>query len=334
MAKNILFLGGTGNISRAVSRRVLAEGHRLTLLNRGRRNHDLPEGARFVKADLNRPEDVAEALGKERFDAIVDWIAFTPGDIDRDYALFHDRTDHYVFISSASVYQKPPTQALITESTPRANPFWDYSHQKILAEERLEQLVRETGFPATILRPSLTYDTVIPAAFAAWDDFTLIARLRAGREVVIHGDGTSLWTVTHAEDFARGFVPLLGHPQAIGHAFHITSDEVLTWNQIYTAIAHAAGIDTPRWVHLPSDFIVQVEPGLRGTLHGDKMWSAIFDNSKIRRIVPDFRATIPFHEGIRRTVAWFEARPERQRIVAEHDAIHDRLLAAWHARSG
>lgn len=330
----ILFIGGTGNISRAVSRQTAAAGHHLTLLNRGQRATDLPTGIRTLAADLRDPVAVAAALGDETFDAVVNWIAFTPSDIERDVALFHGRTAHYVFISSASVYQKPPTQAVITESTPRRNPYWDYSHQKILAEERLERFHRDHDFPATIVRPSLTYDTVIPAPFAAWDDFSLIVRLRAGREVVVHGDGTALWTITHAEDFAQGFIPLLGHPQAIGHAFHITSDEVLSWNQIHAAIAAAAGVAAPRFVHLPSDFIVSVEPDLRGTLHGDKMWSALFDNTKIRRIAPDFRATIPFHEGIQRTVAWFEADPARQRLVPAHDAIHDRLLAAWRGATG
>ena len=329
----LLFIGGTGNISTAVSRAALAAGHQLTLLNRGQRDVALP-GARVVVADITRPATVEAALGAEKFDAVVNWIAFTAADIERDVALFRSRTAHYVFISSASVYQKPPTQAFITESTPRVNPHWDYSHQKILAEERLERFHREENFPGTIVRPSLTYDTVIPAAFGSWNDFTLIARLRAGKEVVIHGDGTSLWTITHAEDFARGFLPLLGHPLALGHAFHLTSDEVLSWNQIYAAIAAAGGVAAPKFVHLPSDFIVSVDPGQRGTLHGDKMWSAIFDNSKVRRLAPDFRATIPFHEGIKRTVAWFEADPRRCRIVPDHDTIHDRLLAAWRGARG
>lgn len=323
----ILFIGGTGNISTAVSRLAVEKGHELYLLNRGHRDVDLP-GAHSLVADINDPAAVEKALEGHTFDCVVNWIAFKPAEIERDLRLFSGLTGQYIFISSASAYQKPPTIPFIREDTPLVNPFWDYSRDKIACEDRLMQAHRESGFPVTIVRPSLTYDTVWPVAIGSWDDFTLIDRIRRGGKIIVHGDGTSLWTVTHADDFAKGFVPLMGHPQALGQAFHITSDEVLTWNQIYTIVAEAAGAE-PKLVHIPSDFIAAIDPWQRGNLHGDKANSAIFDNSKLRRLVPDFAATIPFHIGARRTLAWFEAKPERQRIVAETNALMDRIIATY-----
>ncbi len=262
------------------------------------------------------------------FDVVVDWIAYTPEDIERDLALFRGRVKQYVFISSASAYQKPPAHYLITESTPLHNPYWEYSRNKIACEERLMQAYRDEGFPVTIVRPSLTYDPNFPIAIGGWGCYTLADRLKKGRPIIVHGDGSSLWVVTHAEDFGRGFLGLLGNGRALGHAFHITSDEVLTWDQIYQTIAEALGVEA-KIVHIPSDFIARVAPQLAGSLLGDKTWSAVFDNSKIKAFVPGFQATIPFRDGIRRTLAWFAADERRQRIDEAVNAEMDRILKAY-----
>lgn len=327
----VLFIGGTGNISTACSRLALARGISLTLLTRGQRPPPELPGVRTITADMADPAAVARALGNERFDSVVQFIGFTPAEMERDIALFAPLTRQYVFISSASAYQKPLSHPIVTEATPLCNPFWEYSRNKIASEERLLRAYRETGFPVTIVRPSLTYETVIPVAIGSWDDFTIVARMRRGQPVVVHGDGTSLWTITHSADFAKGLIGLLGHQQAIGHAFHITSDEILTWDQIYQAVARGAGVEA-KLVHLSSDVIAAQVPWMRGNLHGDKAVSAIFDNSKIKRFVPDFQATIPFQEGIARTIAWFDAKPERQRINPDNDRLLDRLVAIAQAQ--
>ena len=328
----VLFLGGTGFISTAVSRLALARGIELYHLNRGRRGADLP-GVQSIVADIHLPGQAQAALAGQQFDVVVDWIAYTPADIERDLALFAGRVKQFIFISSASAYQKPPSHPIITESAPLHNPFWDYSRNKIACELRLLQALRDDGFPITIVRPSLTYDTNFPIAIGGWDSYTLIDRLKTGRPLIVHGDGSSLWVVTHSDDFARGFVGLLGNAQAIGHAFHITSDEVLTWNQIYETIAEAAGAKA-HLVHIASDFIAKVSPDLGHGLLGDKAWSVIFDNSKIKTFVPGFQAVIPFREGIRRTLAWFEADPRRCRIDEGVNTEMDRILAAYHNSPG
>jgi len=329
----VLFIGGTGNISRSVSLACIERGIDLHLLRRGTRHVDIP-GAILVRGDINRPDDIRSLLEGSRWDSVVDWIAYTEEDIERDIGVFRGKTDQFIFISSASAYQKPPVHPIVTESTPLCNPFWEYSRNKIACEERLNRAYRDEGFPTTIVRPSLTYDTVIPVAIGGWTEYTVIDRIKKGQQIIVHGDGSSLWTVTHAEDFAKGFVGLLGHPQTIGEAFHITSDEILTWDQIYRAVARAAGRE-PHLVHIPSDFIVACEGTLRGSLLGDKSCSVIFDNSKIRRIVPDFRATIPFHLGIKRTMAWFDADPARQIVRKETQEMMDRILQAYlEKRSG
>ena len=307
-----LFIGGTGFISAAVSRQAVAEGFDLYLLNRGLRGAP-PAGTHPLTADINNPGEVRAVLRGMRFDVIVNWIAYTPADIERDLALFKGSVGQYVFISSAAAYQKPPTHYVITEETPLANPFWDYARGKIACEERLRRARAEEGFPATIVRPSHTYETNFPVAVGGGGTYTLADRMRRGLPVVVHGDGTSLWTLTHSEDFARGFLGLLGRRETVGQAFHITSDEVLTWEQIYRAIAEALGVEA-NLLHVPSDFITRAVPRLSGTLHGDKKWSAVFDNGKIKRFVPGFRAAVPFREGIRRTVEWFEADERRRRV--------------------
>ena len=323
----VLFIGGTGFISTSVSRLALAKGLDLYLLNRGLRKWDL-SGARSLIADIHQPEQVRAALGNLQFDAVVDWVAYTPEDIERDLAIFRGRTKQFIFISSASAYQKPPGHHVIRESTPLRNPYWDYSRNKIACEDRLTRAYREEGFPVTIVRPSLTYgDANFPIAMGGWGCYTLADRMKKGRPIIVHGDGSSLWVVTHAEYFAKGFLGLVGNAQALGEAFHITSDEVLTWNQIYETIADALGVKA-NVVHMASDFIARVSPLSAGPLLGDKAWSVVFDNSKIKEFVPGFQAVIPFREGIRRTLAWFAADKSRQRVDEAVNADLDRILAA------
>ena len=327
----VLFVGGTGLISSASTSLAVERGVDLFLLNRGT-GPDRGRGATMLVADLHDGAATERALAGRRFDVVVDWIAFTPEDIERDLRLFGGRADQFVFISSASAYAKPLGDWLIREDTPLANPFWDYSQNKIACEERLIRAYREDGFPITIVRPSLTYgDTQVPLVVNSWQlPYTAIARMRAGKPLIVPGDGTSLWTITHNSDFAKGFVGLLGRRQAIGHAFNIMSDEVLTWDEIYrqTAAAAGAGADL-RIVHIASDFIAACMPEMTGTLLGDKSVSAVFDTSKIKRFVPDFRATTPYSEGIRRTVAWFDADPARREVDAQMDARWDRLIEAY-----
>ena len=327
----VLFIGGTGNISAAASRLALARGIELHLLTRGQRGGIA--GAHEIVGDIRRPDEVRNALRGQRFDAVVNWIAFNPAEIERDLDLFVGVTRQYIFISSASAYQKPPSHPVITESTPLRNPFWQYSRDKIACEERLNRAYRETGFPVTIVRPSLTYDTLFPIAIGGWGCYTIVDRLKAGRPLIVHGDGTSLWTVTHSDDFAKGLVGLLGNPAAVGHAFHITSDELLTWDAIYQTIAGAVGVEADL-VHIPSDFIHRVVPWVGEGLLGDKAHSVIFDNSKIKAFVPEFRATIPFHEGARRTLAWFEADASRRVVKPSEHEVMDRIIAAYRAGAG
>ena len=331
---NVLFVGGTGIISTACARLAAARdegrdrGIELYLLNRGTR--PVPEGARSLVADWADRRAVEAAIGDLRFDAVVDWLAFTPDDIERDIELFRGRTRQFVFISSASAYQKPPVDWIIREDTPLANPFWDYSRNKIACEERLMRAYREDGFPITVVRPSLTYgDTQAPLITNSWErPYTLIARMRAGKPVVVPGDGTSLWTITHNTDFAVGLVGLLGRDAAIGQAFNVIGDEVLTWDQIYQQTARAAGVEA-KIVHIASDFITACMPDQLGSLTGDKSQSALFDNRKIKRFVPDFATRTPFARGIERTIAWLDADPSRRAIDTELDARWDRLIAAY-----
>jgi nucleoside-diphosphate-sugar epimerase len=329
----VLFIGGTGNISGACSRLAIQQDVELYHLNRGKVKADVPSEVKTIKADIKDKNAVLSAIGDQNFDVVVNWIAFTPEDIRQDIEIFTGRTDQYIFISSASVYQKVGGHPVITESTPLYNPYWDYSQDKITCEEILNDEYRKNGFPITIVRPSLTYDTVIPVAIGSWTDYTIVDRMKKGQEVIIHGDGTSLWTVTHSEDFAMGFNGLLGHQQAIGHSFHITSDELLNWNQIYEAVAIAAGVELNA-VHIASDFICDFGDKIgwewmRGNLLGDKAVSTIFDNSKIKRFVPEFNATITFKQGIKRTVEWFEADPARMVIDKGNNDFIDKVLKAY-----
>lgn len=320
----VLFIGGTGIISSASSKLALQKGIELYLLNRGKSFRPVPDGARVLAGDIRDLASARAALGEHSFDAVVDWVAFTPQHIETDLALFAGRTRQYIFISSASAYQTPPASLPVTESTPLDNPFWEYSRNKIACEERLMRAYREQKFPITVVRPSHTYDaTLLPFH----GGYTNIARMRQGKPVVVHGDGTSLWTLTHHADFAVGLVGLLGSPHAIGDTFHITSDEWLSWNQIYTLLAEAAGA-VPQLVHVPSELIAAFDPELGPGLLGDKAHSMIFDNSKIRRLVPEFQPRIPFWQGAREIIAWYDAHPQFQQVDPVFDALQDRIIAA------
>ena len=324
----LLFIGGTGTISSACSRLAIERGHDLVLLNRGQTTmRPVPEGAQVLRGDIRDREQARAALEGRAFDAVVNWVAYTPDHVDADIELFRGRTAQYIFISSASAYQKPPARVPITESTPLANPVWLYSRNKIACEERLMQAHSEERFPVTIVRPSHTYDrTRCPFR----GGYTMIGRMRKGQDVIVHGDGTSLWTLTHHADFARGFVGLLGNPGAIGEAVHITSDEALTWNEIYRLVGRAAGVE-PQLVHVPSELIAAYDAEWGVSLLGDKAHSMIFDNAKLKRLVPDFRARIPFEQGAREIVAWFDADPANRPVEARLDETIDRILAAYRA---
>ena len=326
----VLFIGGTGIISTASTRLAAERGIELTLLRRGEHAAELPENVSTITADIHDEAAVAQVIGDRRFDAVVDWTVFTTDQLERDIRLFRGRTDQYIFISSASAYQKPVGHYLITESTPLANSYWQYSRDKIACEERLMKAYREEGFPITIVRPSLTYgDTQIPLAFNSWQkSWTAVDRMRQGKKVIVPGDGSSLWVITHNSDFAKGLVGLLGHRQAIGHAFHITSDEAMTWDQFYAITAQAAGVEA-RIVHIPSDFLSACLPDELGGLTGDKSASVVFDNTKIKRFVPDYCATLPFAQGIERTINWFDADPRRKQIDEDANASWDKIIDAY-----
>ncbi|SRR5579883_28129 len=326
----VLFIGGTGIISTACTKLAVERGIELLLLNRGRRPAPAITGVKTLTADIEDADAVARALTGLTFDAVVDWVAYEPAHVERDIALFRGRARQYIFISSASAYQKPPSHYLITESTPLANPYWDYSQRKIACEERLLRAYRDEGFPLTIVRPSLTYgDTQIPLPVNSWGkSYTAVDRMRRGKKVIVPGDGTSLWVITHNSDFAKGLVGLLGREQAIGHAFHITSDEVLSWDQVYRVTAEAAGVE-PNLIHIASDLLAACIPEMRGGLLGDKSVSVVFDNMKIKRLVPDYCATVPYTEGIRRTMAWFDADPARKIVDEAADTRWDKLVEAY-----
>jgi nucleoside-diphosphate-sugar epimerase len=327
MAKlRVLFIGGSGVISSACSRAAVEAGLELFVLNRGTSTvRPLPPGARRLQADIREPGSVRQAIKDLEFDSVTDWVAFTPDQVRTDLELFGGRTGQYVFISSASAYQTPPARMPVTESTPLRNPFSQYSRDKIACEDLLVAAYRERGFPATIVRPSHTYDRTTVPFKGGW---TVLGRMLAGQPVIVHGDGTSLWTLTHHDDFARAFVPLLGHPRTFGEAIHITSDDVLTWNQIADTLAAALGV-TARVVHVPSDAIAAADPEWGAGLLGDKAHSMVFDNTKIRGLVPGWRAVIPFEQGAREIADWYLADPARQVTDASLDAVMDKLAAAW-----
>ncbi len=322
----VLFIGGSGVISSACSWVAVDRGIELSVLNRGHSSsRPLPPGVTALHADIRDPQSARDRLQDLEFDAVVDWVAFTPDHVRADIDLFRGRTGQYVFISSASAYQTPPARVPVTESTPLGNPFWQYSRDKIACEELLVAAYRDEGFPATIVRPSHTYDQTLVPFDGGW---TVLGRMLAGKPVIVHGDGTSLWTLTHHDDFARAFVPLLAHPRTLGEAIQITSDDVLTWNQIAETMAAALGV-TARLVHVPSDAIAAADPGWGAGLLGDKAHSMVFDNAKVRGFVPGWHAVIPFEQGAREIVQWYRADPARQVTDASLDAVMDKLAASW-----
>jgi nucleoside-diphosphate-sugar epimerase len=325
-ALKVLFIGGSGVISSACARVAVESGIDLYVLNRGQSSvRALPDGVTELRGDIREPRGVREILDAREFDSVVDWVAFTPEHVRTDLDLFRGRTGQYVFISTASAYQTPVSRLPVTESTPLRNPYWQYSRDKIACEDLLTAEYRESGFPATIVRPSHTYDQTKPVLDGGW---TALARMRAGKPVIVHGDGTSLWTVTHHADFARAFVPLLGHPRTLGEAFHITSDDFLTWDQIARALGTALGV-SPGIVHVPSDAIAAADPKWGAGLLGDKAHSMIFDNSKIRSIAPGWHAAIPFERGAREIVDWYTEDESRQIVDPELDALMDKLAARY-----
>ena len=318
----ILFIGGTGVISSASVELAANYGMDIVLLNRGNTKRPVPENVTVIHGDIRKPEEIVPLIRDMTFDVVVDWVAFEPQHVETGLELFRDKTDQFIFISSASVYQTPPSSLPITESTPLSNPFWEYSRSKIACEERLMKAYREENFPVTIVRPSHTYDkTMLPFR----GNYTMLDRMQKGNKVVVHGDGTSLWTLTHHRDFAKGFVGLLGNPQTIGQAYHITSDEVLTWNQIFETLAKAAdGSFQP--VYIPSKIISKFDPDWGSSLLGDKSHSMIFDNTKIKRIVPDFTATIPFSRGAKEIVDWYTQHPADRVIEKNFNDQLDRMI--------
>ncbi|MDF2923954.1 MAG: NAD-dependent dehydratase [Paenibacillaceae bacterium] len=328
----VLFIGGTGTISSAVSRLAIERGIELYLLNRGNRTEFIPGGAHILQGDIRDEEATRELLKDKFFDAVVNWISFVPEHAETDIRLFAGKTGQYIYISSASAYQKPPASPIITEETPLINPYWEYSRNKIASEERLFAEYAKSGFPVTVVRPSHTYgDNSLPSIFnSRKHTWSIVERMRQGKKIVIPGDGTSLWVMTHNTDFAQAFVGLLGNSKAVGEAYTITSDEVLTWNSITRLLGEAAGYE-PELVHLSTDFVTSCLPELHSELVGDKINSVIFDNSKIKALVPEYKAVKSFREGIRESVQWYLRHPELLKQDEEWDRCCDRLIAAHEA---
>lgn len=328
-----LFIGGTGIISSAITRQLAEEGCELYLLNRGNRSDRLPDHVTVLQANINEEDQVARLIAGMEFDVVADFIAFHPAQLERDYRLFNGKTKQFIFISSASAYQKPLSDYRITEGTPLSNPYWEYSRNKIACEEYLVKMYREQGFPITIIRPSHTYDErYLPMGVHGKNGTWQVARrMLENKPVIIHGDGTTLWTMTHNSDFAKGFIGLMGNIHAIGESVHITSDESVTWNQIYGILADALGVKL-KAVHVSSEFLAACSPqDYTGGLIGDKANTVVFDNSKLKRLVPGFTATVRLDQGIKRTVEYILAHPEYQQQDEEFDLWCDRVIQALEA---
>ncbi len=325
-----LFIGGTGTISSAITQQLAAQECELYVLNRGNRSERLPAGVKTIQADINDEDRVAELIADMKFDVVTDFIAFVPSQLERDYRLFKDKTKQFMFISSASAYQTPLSDYRITEGTPLSNPCWEYSRNKIACEEYLIKMYRDHGFPITIVRPSHTYDerSIPLGVHGSKGTWQVAKRMLENKPVIIHGDGTSLWTMTHNGDFAKGFIGLMGNIHAIGEAVHITSDESVTWNQIYEIIADALGVKLNA-VHVASSFLDACSTeDYRGGLLGDKANTVVFDNAKLKRLVPDFVATTRLDQGMRRTIEHILAHPELQTEDPEFDAWCDKVIRA------
>jgi nucleoside-diphosphate-sugar epimerase len=323
----LLFLGGTGNISAECTRLLYERGHEIAVVSRGRSR--VPSEYRLIKADRSDPRGLREALAGQSVDVVLDFIGYEVADVQQAHALFEGRIRQYVFISSATVYAKPPARLPITEEAPLGNAFWDYAQKKLRCEEWLLERWRAERFPVTIVRPSHTYSKRwIPNPLSS-SSYTFAARLEQGRPIFVPDQGENPWTLTAASDFAAGLVGLIGNPAALGEAFHLTSDEVLTWNQIVAEIAAALGVSSPLVEKIPTDFICEQAPHLTGTLKGDKAHPGVFDNSRIKRFVPGFECRKPFRTGVRESVAWLRAHPEQQNLKPELDALCDRIIGAW-----
>ena len=334
----ILIIGGTGTISSAITRQLAESSNELWLLNRGTRRSEVPASVKQIIANIDDTEEVLRQIGDTQFDAVCEFIGFLPSQVERDIHLFEGRTRQYVYISSASAYNKPAASHVITEGTALANPYWEYSRNKIACEDILMKAYREEGFPVTIIRPSHTYcERAVPlSVHGLKGSWQVLKRMLEGKPVLVHGDGSSLWTLTWNEDFAKGFIGLLGNPKAIGEAFQIMSDEQLTWNQIYECVGRALGV-TPKLYHVASDFLAATCPkawDFTGNLIGDKAATVVFDCSKLKRAVPGFCATTRFDEGVRRCIAYILAHPELQEEDPEFDQWCERIIAAQEAAKG
>ena len=326
----ILFLGGTGNISADCVALLHQRGHEIMVLTRGKTA--VPPGYRAVQADRKDAAAMRTALKSLQPEVVVNFLGYDLSDVQVDYDLFNGLVRQYVFISSTVVYAKPPQRLPLTEDGPFGNPFWDYAEKKLACERWLQQRREEAGFPVTVVRPSHTYSKRwIPNPVSS-GSYTFAARMEQGKPVFVHDQGESPWTLTTTTDFAVGLVGLLGRPEAIGETFHITSDEVLTWNQIYAEIAAALGVASPQIVKVPTDVICQVAPQLTGTLKGDKAHPGVFDNAKIKRFVPEFRDHTSFRVGVRESVRWLREHPEQQNLRSELDELVDKVVLAWQKR--
>lgn len=329
MKRSALLIGGTGTISMAITKLLATKEWDVELLNRGNRNSDIPAGVKVIQADINDEKAVLDAIGDKIYDCVCEFIGFVPEQIERDIRLFEGRTRQYIYISSASAYHKPVMNYKITEGTALANPHWEYSRNKIACEDLLMKIYRERQFPVTIVRPSHTYDerSVPLGVHGNKGSYQVIKRMLDGKPVIIHGDGTSLWTMTHNTDFAKAYVGLMGNPHAIGEAFQITNDESLTWNQIYKSIADALGVELKAY-HVSSDFLTACSDyDFEGSLTGDKACSVVFDNSKVKSIVPDYNPSVRFEEGIRMTIDYVLSHPECQIEDPEFDEWCDKIIS-------
>lgn len=329
----ILFIGGTGTISSAITRQLAQKADtQLYLINRGTYSKEVPENVITITADINDEADIAKKLDGMTFDSVCDFIGFVPEQLERDYRLFKGKTKQFMYISSASAYAKPARSYIINEGTALVNPHWEYSRNKIACEELLMRHYREEGFPVTIIRPSHTYcERSVPVAVhglkGSWQ---VLKRMMEGKQVIVHGDGESLWTLTNNEDFARGFIGLIGNPHAIGEAFQIMGDETLTWNQIYQTVADALGVEFKPY-YVSSSYINDIAPegyDMEGNLIGDKAVSVVFDCSKLKRAVPDFVTKVSFAEGCRRAVKHILAHPELQVEDEQFDVWTDKVINA------
>ncbi|MBI1937193.1 MAG: SDR family oxidoreductase [Ignavibacteriales bacterium] len=322
----ILFIGGTGIISSSCSQLCIEKGYELYLLNRGKNFRTPPAEAKIIQADINDVDSVRAKLAKEKFDAVVNWIAFNKEDVKRDFESFRDKTEQYIFISTATVYEKPPGRLPFTEDTPLGNPFWEYSQNKIACENFLMNAFLEQKFPVTICRPSHTYDKTKSILRGGYVPFY---RMSKGKKIILHDSGTSLWTLTHTKDFAKGFIGLIGNPKTYGEAYHITSDETLTWKQIAEILANKTGYEIEP-AYIPTKFIAERDREWGAELLGDKAYDTVFDNSKIKSIVPEFKAEIPFEKGAGEIVEWY-SKPENQILNYEIDSMMDKIIDEYEA---